>query len=118
MKIKLGELRNLIRQISEAANPTEKEKELFGDEEETLDLMDRLQATKSNKPKTQFDEADGDSDSDEWSDVFSEYSDVYKEKNNIRPRWITKETTSLEKLKQMLEDLYNEPSTFDKEYGY
>lgn len=71
MKIKLGELRSIIREVA-----------------------------------------------DEWQVVYDEYSDVYKEKNGIRPRWITPETTPLQKLKQMLEDLYNEPSTFDDEYGY
>ena len=79
MKIKLGELRKLVRRISEVAGDDELGKHQNAEELEG------------------------------WYNVYSEYSDVYKEKNGIRPRWIRPETTSLEKLKQMLEDLYNEP---------
>jgi hypothetical protein len=41
--------------------------------------------------------------------LYSEYSDVYKEKYGIRPRWVSPSELSVEQLKQMLDELYNEP---------
>lgn len=41
--------------------------------------------------------------------LYSEYSDVYKEKYGIRPRWVHPSDLSVEQLKQMLDELYDEP---------
>lgn len=41
--------------------------------------------------------------------LYSEYSDVYKEKYGIRPRWVSPSELSVEQLKQMLDELHNEP---------
>ena len=96
MKIKLGELRKIVKQICEASD--------FSKD------PDFAKITNTKRPISDEERAAFKKEEDklEWEEVFSEYSDVYKEKNNIRPRWLTPETTPLEKLKQMLEDLYNE----------
>jgi len=106
MKIKLGELRKIVKQICEVSdfksNP------------------DFAKITNTKRPISGEERAAFKKEEDklEWEEVFSEYSDVYKEKNNIRPRWLTPETTPLEKLKQMLEDLYNELPAANDEYNY
>ena len=46
-------------------------------------------------------------------DLASQYSDVYKEKHGIRPRWMNWEEKSVEELKGMLEDLFSEPDMVD-----
>lgn len=93
MKIKLGDLRKIIREVSRSDSSENRRSVPF--------------PPKYPDQKAHF----------EWIETFGEYSDVYKEKNGIRPRWVTEETTSLEKLKQMLQDLYDEPSSFDDD-GY
>ncbi len=47
--------------------------------------------------------------SDDKDYLYSEYSDVYKEKYGIRPRWVHPKDLSVEELKQMLDELYDEP---------
>ena len=47
--------------------------------------------------------------------AFSIYSDVYKEKNGIRPRWVNWEDLTLEELDAMLDDLYASPGLLDDE---
>jgi hypothetical protein len=47
------------------------------------------------------------------AEVFSIYSDVYKEKHGIRPRHIDWQSLSLIELQNMLNDLYDAPETID-----
>lgn len=54
---------------------------------------------------------------DDKDHLYSEYSDVYKEKYNIRPRWIHPNDVSVEELKQMLNDLHNIPD-YDLDDNY
>jgi len=55
--------------------------------------------------------------SDDKDHLYSEYSDVYKEKHNIRPRWIHPNDVSVEELKQMLNDLHDIPD-YDLDDNY
>jgi hypothetical protein len=47
----------------------------------------------------------------------SEYSDVYKEKNGIRPRWLNWKEMSVEELERKLEDIHAEPDMMDDDYS-
>lgn len=48
-------------------------------------------------------------DRGEWDDAFSTYSDMYKERYGIRPRWVTPEKTPLSDLLTMIEQLDDVP---------
>jgi len=50
---------------------------------------------------------------DERSEIFSIYSDVFKEKHGVRPRHIDWREHSVEELQAMLDDIYEEPGDFD-----
>lgn len=47
----------------------------------------------------------------------SEYSDVYKEKNGIRPRWLNWKEMSVEELERKLEDIHAAPDMMDDDYS-
>ena len=42
--------------------------------------------------------------------LYDLYSDIYKEKNNIRPRWVKLDDVSIEDLRSMIDELEKEPS--------
>jgi hypothetical protein len=42
--------------------------------------------------------------------LYDLYSDIYKEKNGIRPRWVKLDDVSIEDLRSMIDELDNEPS--------
>lgn len=44
-------------------------------------------------------------------DMIDAYSDTYKEKHGIRPRWVRWDEKSDEEVEQMLNQLYDEPGT-------
>jgi hypothetical protein len=49
-------------------------------------------------------------------DVYSIYSDVYKEKHGIRPRWVSPDEHTVEELQSMLDRLYAEPPMEDYDF--
>lgn len=49
-----------------------------------------------------------DQDEKEKKMLYSVYSDMYKELNNIRPRWVDPEELTVEDLRMMIDDLANE----------
>ena len=54
----------------------------------------------------------------EKDDLYSHYSDLYKEKHNIRPRWVHPSDVSVEELRRMIDDLYQDPGYSDDEDDY
>lgn len=54
----------------------------------------------------------------EKDDLYSHYSDLYKEKHNIRPRWVHPSDVSVEELRRMIDDLYQDSGYFDDEDDY
>ena len=46
-------------------------------------------------------------------EIASIYSDVYKEKHGIRPRWMNWEGMSTAEMQAELDRLYDEPSSYD-----
>ena len=47
---------------------------------------------------------------EEKQELYSLYSDIYKEKNGIRPRWLNPKDATVEQLKGLIDDLEQVPS--------
>jgi len=81
------------------------------DSDEDFEETDDLEDIGSEKENDSLDNLEKD-------DLYSHYSDLYKEKHNIRPRWVHPSDVSAEELRRMIDDLYQDPGYSDDEDDY
>lgn len=98
----------------------ESEEKLLIDDEKDDDLEDIDSEFDSDEDFEDIgSEKENDSlDNLEKDDLYSHYSDLYKEKHNIRPRWVHPSDVSAEDLRRMIDDLYQDPGYSDDEDDY